>query len=77
MEEMVSENVYVLDDNTEMVVLSKIVFNGIRYLLLNRDNSDEYSVAYEDSGDLVFVEEYDSNYSEILNLLVQELNKNM
>lgn len=74
---MVSEKVYILDDGTEMVVLCNAIFKGTRYLLLNRDNSDDYSIAYEDSGDLVFVEEYDSNYSEILNLLSEELNKNI
>lgn len=77
MEKMVSEKVYILDDGTEMVVLCNVIYNGTRYLFLNKDNSDDYSIAYEDSGDLVFVEESDSNYSEVLNLLSEELNKNI
>lgn len=77
MDNKVSEKVYILDDNTEMIVLGNIIFNGIRYLLLNKDSSDEYGIAYEDSGDLVFVEESDSNYSEILNMLVKEINRNI
>ena len=78
MEDKISEKAYILDDGTEMVLLSNIIFNNIRYLLLSRrDSEDNYSLAYEYTGDLVFIEEYDSNYEEILNLLVEELNKSI
>ena len=72
---MVEEKFYELDDNTKMVLIENVLFDGKRFLLLNKDNTDEVSIGYEEDGKLFFIDDNYPKYSEIALSLLTKLER--
>ncbi len=72
---MVEEKVYKLADNTNMILIEHVIYKDKRYLLLNKENTDEVCIAYEDNGELVFINSDYFDYHEIALSLLAKLEK--
>ena len=72
---MVEEGVYKLDDNTNMILIEHAIYNNKRYLLLNKEDTDEIVIAYEENNELNIIDETYENYKEIAQTLYSKLNK--
>ena len=69
---MVDEKIYRLEDNINMILIEHVIYDGKRYLLLNKEGTEEVSIAYEDDGNLVFL---DSDYKEYHNIALSLMTK--
>ena len=73
---MVEERVYKLDDNTNMILIEHAIYNNKRYLLLNKENTDEIVIAYEENNELNIIDESYENYKEIAQTLYSKMKNN-
>ena len=51
---MVEEKIYKLENGKEKVLMSTVILNDKRYLLLCDNATEEADVAYEDNGNLIY-----------------------
>jgi len=74
---MTEEKVYELDNGVNMFLIEHSIYNDVRYLLLNKENTDDVSIAYEDDGNLIFIDDNYPNYNDIALTLLTKLEKNI
>ena len=73
---MVEEKFYKLEDNTILVLIEHVVYDGKRYLLLNKENTDEVFIGYEENGSLVSIDSDYPKYDSIALSLLSKMMKN-
>ena len=74
---MSEEKLYVLEDGTELVIIEKINYYGIDYMLLKNSKSAEIRIAYEYDGNLIYIRKEEENYQEIANLLIEKIKETL
>lgn len=72
---MVDEKYYEMEDGSKYILIENVIIDGRRYLLLNNDFDDKVFIAFEDNGDLVFLNENDANFNKILLALFGKIKK--
>lgn len=70
---MEEERIYKLKNGQEMVLLATENFNGIRYLLLVDEKTDDIQVGFEEDKKLVLIDKQNPYFSDILIMLVKKL----
>ncbi len=71
------EQVYCLDDGSELVLVESAKFNEKQYLLLSDDNSDSFYIGFEDNGKIIFLDENSSEYSSVFSILYDKVNSDL
>ncbi len=70
---MEEERIYKLKNGQEMVLLATENYNGIRYLLLVDEKTDDIQVGFEENKNLVLIDKQNPYFSDILIMLVKKL----
>lgn len=70
---MVDEKIYELQDGTNMILIEHTIYKNKRYLLLNKENTDEVSIAYEENNELINIDKNYEDYDEISKTLFLKL----
>ena len=70
---MEEERIYKLEDNTNMILIEHAIYNNTRYLLLNKEDTEEMVIAYEEDNELKPIDESYVNYKEIAQTLYSKL----
>lgn len=70
---MEEERIYKLKNGQEMVLLATENHNGIRYLLLVDEKTDDIQVGFEENKNLVLIDKQNPYFSDILIMLVKKL----
>jgi len=71
------EKLYVLEDGTELVIIEKINYYGVNYMLLKNSKSTEIRIAYEYNGNLIYIKKDEDNYQEIAKLLLEKVKETL
>lgn len=74
---MSEEKLYVLEDGTELVIIEKINYYGVNYMLLKNNKSTEIRIAYEYNGNLIYIKKDEDNYQEIAKLLLEKVKETL
>ena len=74
---MSEEKFYVLEDGTELVIIEKINYYGVNYMLLKNSKSTEIRIAYEYNGNLIYIKKDEDNYQEIAKLLLEKVKETL
>lgn len=74
---MIDEKIYVVDDGTELIIIEKINYYGIDYMLLKNSKSSEIRIAFEYDSKLFYINNDDENYQEIVELLFEKLKESL
>lgn len=69
---MVDEKIYVLDDETELILVDKIIYDERRFLLLSQRYSDNIFICYEEDNNLFFLSDDDKKYKIIFSKLINK-----
>ena len=69
---MVEEKVYKLKNGENKILMSQIKIQDRKYVLLSDENTEETEVAYEENGNLNFIEKTNDNYKYIFEQLYQK-----
>lgn len=69
---MVEEKVYKLENGENKILMSQIKIQDRKYVLLSDENTEETEVAYEENGNLNFIEKTNDNYRYIFEQLYQK-----
>lgn len=69
---MVEEKVYKLENGENKILMSQIKIQDRKYVLLSDENTEETEVAYEENGNLNFIEKTNENYRYIFEQLYQK-----
>lgn len=72
---MIDEKVYKLKDGEEKILLSYVMFNDKRYLLLSDEMTEDFQVAYEEKNELIYLNKKDEIYNKVLSMLCDKLTK--
>lgn len=72
---MIDEKVYKLKDGEEKILLSYVMFNDKRYLLLSDEMTEDFQVAYEEKNELIYLNKKDAIYDTVLSMLSDKLTK--
>lgn len=72
---MIDEKVYKLKDGEEKILLSYVMFNDKRYLLLSDEMTEDFQVAYEEKNELIYLNKKDEIYNTVLSMLCDKLTK--
>ncbi len=70
---MIEEKIYVVDDGIELIIMEKINYYGIDYMLLKNSKNSEIRIAYEYDSNLFYINSDDENYQIIVSLLLEKL----
>lgn len=70
---MEEERIYRLKNGQELVLLANINRDGIRYLLLSDEKTDEVEVGFEENGNLVLIDKQNPHFSELLQMLLKKI----
>ena len=70
---MTEERVYKLENGKEKGLMSTAIFNDKRYLLLYDNATEEVDVAFEEKGNLRYIEKNGKDFETILSLLYNKL----
>ncbi len=71
---MIEEKVYVMEDGAEYILGARYVLNDKKYLLLYEKVSDSVFIAFEENGNLNFIDEDYPGYKDIFDLLFDKFN---
>ena len=74
---MVEEKFYELEDGVNMFLIEHSIYNNTRYLLLNKENTDDVQIGYEKDGSLVFIDDNYPDYNNIALSLLGKLEKSV
>ncbi|MGM9849680.1 MAG: hypothetical protein ACI31V_02140 [Bacilli bacterium] len=74
---MEEERIYKLKNGQEMVLLATENYNGIRYLLLVDEKTDDIQVGFEENNNLILIDKQNPYFSDILIMLVKKLRSNI
>ena len=74
---MEEERIYKLKNGQEMVLLASENYNGIRYLLLVDEKTDDIQVGFEENNKLMLIDKQNPYFSDILIMLVNKLRKSL
>lgn len=70
---MEDEKIYKLKNGQELVLLANENYNGIRYLLLVDEKTDDIQVGFEENNKLVLIDRQNKYYTDILVMLVKKM----
>lgn len=74
---MEEERIYKLKNGQEMVLLAAENYDGIRYLLLVDEKTDDIQVGFEENNKLMLIDKQNPYFSDILIMLVNKLRKSL
>ena len=74
---MEEERIYKLKNGQEMVLLATENYDGIRYLLLVDEKTDDIQVGFEENNKLMLIDKQNPYFSDILIMLVNKLRKSL
>ena len=72
---MVEEKIYKLKNGINMILIEHAIYKDKRYLLLNKENTDEVTIAYEENGELINIDEKYPEYHQIALSLLTKLER--
>ena len=70
---MEDEKIYKLKNGQELVLLTNENYNGIRYLLLVDEKTDDIQIGFEENNKLVLIDRQNKYYTDILVMLVKKM----
>ena len=74
---MEEERIYKLKNGQEMVLLAAENYDGIRYLLLVDEKTDDIQVGFEENNKIMMIDKQNPYFSDILIMLVNKLRKSL
>ena len=74
---MIEERFYLVDENEKLIIIEKINYNGIDYMLLKNSTKAEVKIAYEYNMKLFYINESDDDYQIISNMLFNKLKEEL
>ena len=74
---MIEEKIYVLDDGTEEVIIEKINYNGILYMLLKNNETEEVKIGFAYNNRLLYIDNTDEDFEKASSLLLEKITKKL
>ena len=74
---MIEEKIYVVDDGVELIIMARVNYYGIDYMLLKNSKNSEIRIAYEYNSKLFYINKDDENYEIITDLLFDQLKETL
>ena len=74
---MEEERIYKLKNGQEMVLLATENYDGIRYLLLVDEKTDDIQVGFEENNKLILINKQNPYFSDILIMLVKKFRSSL
>lgn len=74
---MIEEKIYVLDDGTEEVIIEKINYNGILYMLLKNNKTEEVKIGFAYNNRLLYIDNTDEDFEKASSLLLEKITKKL
>lgn len=73
---MEEERIYRLKNGKELVLLTHLKYEGVRYLLLGDENKDDVEIATEENNQLLIIDKKNPYYSDLLLMLFKKFKEN-
>ena len=78
---MIEERIYILEDGTEQVIIERINYNGIAYMLLKNNKKDEVKIGFEYEliskfllcNKLLYIDSNDEDFEMVSSLLLKKI----
>ncbi len=70
---MIEERIYILEDGTEQVIIERINYNGIAYMLLKNNKKDEVKIGFEYDNKLLYIDSNDEDFEMVSSLLLKKI----
>lgn len=74
---MVEEKIYVVEDGVELIIIERINYGGIDYMLLKNSKTPETRIAYEYDSKLFYITKDDADYQIVSALLLDKLKETL
>ena len=74
---MIEEKIYVVEDGVELIIIEKINYGGINYMLLKNNKTPEIRIAYEYDSKLFYITQEDADYQIVSALLLDKLKETL
>jgi hypothetical protein len=74
---VIEEKIYVVDDGVELIIMARVNYYGIDYMLLKNSKNSEIRIAYEYNSKLFYINKDDENYEIITDLLFDQLKETL
>ena len=74
---MIEEKIYVIEDGIELIIIEKINYGGIDYMLLKNSKNTDIKIAYEYNSKLYYIDKDNEDYKIIGALLLDKIKESL
>lgn len=74
---MIEEKIYVVEDGNELIIIEKINYGGIDYMLLKNSKNTDIKIAYEYNSKLYYIDKDNEDYQIIAELLLDKIRQTL
>ena len=71
------EKIYVIEDGNELIIIERINYGGIDYMLLKNSKNSDIKIAYEYNSNLYYIEKDNEDYRIIAALLLDKIKESL
>lgn len=74
---MIEERYYLIDNNEKMIIIERIKYNDINYMLLKNNEKPIVKIGYEYDSKLYYINEEYNDYEIISSMLIEKLEEEL
>lgn len=71
------EKIYVIEDGNELIIIERINYGGIDYMLLKNNKNSDIKIAYEYNSNLYYIDKDNEDYRIIAALLLDKIKESL